>query len=81
MNTDLILLEDLLKNHDWTHEMSDDNRYYMAGRNSVKAMKELFDKADEEGWKDKAVELFEKHKDKLASLNEHNYIVINFYGS
>lgn len=81
MNTDLEKLDDLLRKHDWTYQMSDDNRYYQSGVKSKNEIKNLLDKADKEGWKKEALDVFEKRKNRLASLSDNNYIVMNFYGS
>lgn len=81
MNTDLEKLDDLLRKHDWTYQMSDDNRCYQSGVKSKDEIKNLLDKADKEGWKKEALDVFEKRKNRIASLNDNNYIVMNFYGS
>ncbi len=39
----LLELEELLKHHDWYYAMSDDHRYYTAGRKSFEKIWKLMD--------------------------------------
>ncbi len=40
----LVQLEELLKNHDWYYNMSDDHRYYTAGRRESEEIQQTMEK-------------------------------------
>ena len=50
MNNKLKELEELLQTHDWYYAMSDDNYYYLLGRQQFEKIWELMDELKDNGY-------------------------------
>ena len=61
INGTLIELEKLLKEHDWTYEMSDDHSYWTSGTNQRSLIRALIIRLQEAGMSKKTSELFYKY--------------------
>ncbi len=57
----LVQLEELLKYHDWYYNMSDDNRYYTAGREESKKIQQTMEKLNNNNCSVMAQELYNKY--------------------
>ena len=76
---DLTGLENLLKNHDWYYDMSDDHRVWEMGAASKKAINLELEKLAENGLKKETMELFRKMAPSNAYLDEKMKISIKFF--
>lgn len=57
----LVQLEELLKNHDWYYNMSDDHRYYTAGRKESQKIQQTIEKLNNNNCSVMAQELYSKY--------------------
>jgi len=53
--------EELLKNHDWTYQMSEDSYYYRRGQNQLKEIEEAIAQGGEEYQK-----LYKQYRNKFG---------------
>ena len=60
--TMIIELEELLKHHDWYYMMSDDHRYYSAGRKSFEKIWKLMDELHKNNYGVMAENLYDTYK-------------------
>ena len=58
----LVQLEELLKNHDWYYNMSDDHRYYRRGREESKVIQQTMEKLNNNNCSVLSKELYDKYK-------------------
>ena len=58
----LVQLEELLKNHDWYYNMSDDHRYYPSGREQSKVIQQTMEKLNNNNCSVLSKELYDKYK-------------------
>jgi hypothetical protein len=58
----LVQLEELLKNHDWYYNMSDDHRYYTSGREQYKVIQQTMEKLNNNNCGVLSKELYDKYK-------------------
>ena len=57
----LVQLEELLKNHDWYYAMSDDHRYYTAGRDQSEKIQQVMEKLNNNNCGVVTKELYDKY--------------------
>ena len=57
----LVQLEELLKQHDWYYAMSDDHRYYTAGREQSEKIQQTMEKLNNNNCSVIAQELYNKY--------------------
>jgi len=57
----LVQLEELLKQHDWYYAMSDDHRYYTAGREQSEKIQQTMEKLNNNNCSVMAQELYNKY--------------------
>lgn len=57
----LVQLEELLKNHDWYYNMSDDNRYYTRGRQESEEIQQTMEKLNNNNCGVVTKELYDKY--------------------
>jgi len=57
----LVKLEELLKNHDWYYNMSDDHRYYTRGRQESKEIQQTMEKLNNNNCGVVTKELYDKY--------------------
>ena len=58
----LVQLEELLKNHDWYYNMSDDHRYYTSGREESQKIQQTMEKLNNNNCSVLSKELYDKYK-------------------
>jgi hypothetical protein len=58
----LNLLEQMLQNHDWFYHFSDDNRYYVKGRDEAQRIRVAMERLAELGLETESKELFETYR-------------------
>lgn len=58
----LVQLEELLKQHDWYYNMSDDHRYYTSGREQSKVIQQTMEKLNNNNCSVLSKELYDKYK-------------------
>lgn len=56
------LFEVMLQQHDWTYHYSDDNRYYIKGRDQAQKIRVMMERLEEAGQGDLAKELYNKYR-------------------
>ena len=61
MKTELQTLEELLQNHDWFYQYSDDSSVYECGKNAWYAITEVMKALKDAGFGKEADDLYEKH--------------------
>ena len=57
----LVQLEELLKNHDWYYNMSDDHRYYTIGRQESEEIQQTMEKLNNNNCGVVTKELYDKY--------------------
>jgi hypothetical protein len=58
--------EELLKNHDWTYQMSEDSYYYRRGQKQLKEIEEAISQAGESEWGEEYQNLYNQYRNKFG---------------